>query len=236
MEMIEFNWFDHIFAIFILIVIPALSFRSERMSPDLIESLPPKKHLFYSNGLMLFIGALLVITSWNISERPWSALGIEWIQSNPIVWILSITILFFYFGDILYGYINKNYLKSRMDEMQYIIPVNWDEFKPYIFLAFSAGICEEIVFRGFLITYIFHYIGDMPYGQGIAMVIPALVFSLSHLYQGWWAVLKIFIIALLFGVIFIFSGSLILVILIHIFIDLVSGLAGVMSYKSTLKD
>jgi membrane protease YdiL (CAAX protease family) len=236
MEMIEFNWFDHIFAIFILIVIPALSFRSERMSPDLIESLPPKKHLFYSNGLMLFIGALLVITSWNISERPWSALGIEWIQSNPIVWILSITILFFYFGDILYGYINKNYLKSRMDEMQYIIPVNWDEFKPYIFLAFSAGICEEIVFRGFLITYIFHYIGDMPYGQGIAMVIPALVFSLSHLYQGWWAVLKIFIIALLFGAIFIFSGSLILVILIHIFIDLVSGLAGVMSYKSTLKD
>ena len=236
MEMIEFNWFDHIFAIFILIVIPALSFRSERMSPDLIESLPPKKHLFYSNGLMLFIGALLVITSWNISERPWSALGIEWIQSNPIVWILSITILFFYFGDILYGYINKNYLKSRMDEMQYIIPVNWDEFKPYIFLAFSAGICEEIVFRGFLITYIFHYIGDMPYGQEIAMVIPALVFSLSHLYQGWWAVLKIFIIALLFGAIFIFSGSLILVILIHIFIDLVSGLAGVMSYKSTLKD
>ncbi len=236
MEMIEFNWFDHIFAIFILIVIPALSFRSERMSPDLIESLPPKKHLFYSNGLMLFIGALLVITSWNISERPWSALGIEWIQSNPIVWILSITILFFYFGDILYGNINKNYLKSRMDEMQYIIPVNWDEFKPYIFLAVSAGICEEIVFRGFLITYIFHYIGDMPYGQGIAMVIPALVFSLSHLYQGWWAVLKIFIIALLFGAIFIFSGSLILVILIHIFIDLVSGLAGVMSYKSTLKD
>jgi uncharacterized protein len=236
MEMIEFNWFDHIFAIFILIVIPALSVRSEKMSPDLIESLPPKKHLFYSNGLMLLIGALLVITSWNISERPWSALGIEWIQSNPIVWILSITILFFYFGDILYGYINKNYLKSRMDEMQYIIPVNWVEFKPYIFLAFSAGICEEIVFRGFLITYIFYYIGDMPYGQWIAMVIPALVFSLSHLYQGWWAVLKIFIIALLFGAIFIFSGSLILVILIHIFIDLVSGLAGVMSYNSTLQD
>ncbi|MEY3420868.1 MAG: hypothetical protein RIR48_1157 [Bacteroidota bacterium] len=236
MEMIEFNWFDHIFAIFILIVIPALSVRSEKMSPDLIESLPPKKHLFYSNGLMLFIGALLVVTSWNISERPWSALGIEWIQQNPIVWILSITILIFYFGDILYGYINKNYLKSRMDEMQYIIPVNWDEFKPYIFLAFSAGICEEIVFRGFLITYIFYYIGDMPYGQGIAMAIPALVFSLSHLYQGWWAVLKIFIIALLFGAIFIFSGSLILVILIHIFIDLVSGLAGVMSYNSKLQD
>lgn len=236
MEMIEFNWFDHIFAIFILIVIPALSVRSEKMSPDLIESLPPKKHLFFSNGLMLFIGALLVITSWNISDRPWSALGIEWIQSNPIVWILSIAILIFYFGDIIYGYINKNYLKSRMDEMQYIIPVNWDEFKPYIFLAFSAGLCEEIVFRGFLITYIFHYIGDMPYGQWIAMAIPALVFSLSHLYQGGWAVLKIFIIALLFGAIFIFSGSLILVILIHIFIDLVSGLAGVMSYNSTLQD
>ena len=234
--MIEFNWFDHVFAFLILIVIPAMSVRSDKMSPDLIESLPPKKHLFYSNGLMLLIGALLVITSWNISKRPWTALGIEWIQSSPIVWILSITILVFYFGDIIYGYINKNYLKSRMVEIQYIIPVNWDEFKPYIFLAFSAGICEEIVFRGFLITYIFHYVGDMPYGQWIAMVIPALVFSLSHLYQGWWAVLKICIISLLFGAIFIYSGSLILVIAIHVFIDLMSGITAVFSSYTVIDD
>jgi hypothetical protein len=85
-----------------------MSVRSQKMSPELIESLPPKKHLFYSNGLMLFIGALLVITSWNISKKPWSALGFDWIQPDPLVWILSLVILAFYIGDLAYGYFVYN--------------------------------------------------------------------------------------------------------------------------------
>ncbi len=232
----EFNWFDHIFAILILVIIPVMSVISQKMSPELIESLPPKKHLFYSNGLMLFIGALLVITSWNISKKPWSALGFDWIQPDPLVWILSLVILAFYIGDLAYGYFNKSYFKDRIEEMQYIIPLNWEEFKPYTFLAFSAGICEEIVFRGFLVTYIAHFTVDLAYGMWIAIIIPAVVFSVSHLYQGWWAVLKIFIISMLFGGIFLVSGSLIIVIFIHVFIDLISGLAGVFSSEATTDD
>ncbi|MBL0101804.1 MAG: CPBP family intramembrane metalloprotease [Saprospiraceae bacterium] len=48
-------------------------------------------------------------------------------------------------------------------------------------------------------------------------------FSISHIYQGWAAVLKIIILSITLGFIFLYSGSLLYVILIHILIDLISG-------------
>ena len=146
--------------------------------------------------------------------------------------LLCIGIFIFYFADLVVGFLNSKYIKSRLDDLHYIIPLNWNEFISYIFLAVSAGICEEVIFRGFLITYLSHYFSGMPYGQILAILIPALVFSVSHLYQGWWAVLKIMILAMLFGFIFVLSESLIAVIIIHILIDIFSGVAGVLSHKN----
>lgn len=210
-----------------------MSLRSQEVTIDIIQSLPPKNHLFYTNGLMLIIGALLVLTSWNFSDRPWYKLGIGLMTWNENVLFLCIGIFAFYFLDLIFGFLNTKYIESKLEDLHYIIPLNWREFRSYIFLAVSAGICEEIIFRGFLITYISHYFSDSSFGMLLAVLLPALVFSVSHLYQGWWAVLKIMILALLFGFIFILSESLIAVILIHILIDIFSGVAGVLGHKKT---
>ncbi|MBK7638420.1 MAG: hypothetical protein IPJ13_32275 [Saprospiraceae bacterium] len=105
---------------------------------------------------MLFIGALLVITSRNISKKPWYALGVDWIQPDPLVWILSVAILLIYSGDLLYGYINKSYFQSRMDEMQHLMPLTWDEFKHYIFLAFSLPGFAKRSYSEVLLLRIYH--------------------------------------------------------------------------------
>ncbi len=230
--MLEFNWFDHAFVLMIVIVVPIMSLKSEQMTAEMIKSLPPKKHLFYTNGLMLIIGALLVLTSWNISGRSWNELGFALISMNESVKIFCSILIVFYLSDLILGFFNIKYLESRLEDLHFIIPLNWQEFRSYIFLAVSAGICEEIIFRGFLITYFSHFLAEVPYGQYVAILIPALVFSVSHIYQGWWAVLKILILALLFGYIFIFSESLIAVIIIHIMIDIFSGIAGVLGHKN----
>ncbi|MBK9254850.1 MAG: CPBP family intramembrane metalloprotease [Saprospiraceae bacterium] len=65
----------------------------------------------------------------------------------------------------------------------------------------------------------------------VAILIPAFTFGLSHMYQGYRSVLKIVLIAVLFGIIFVWSGSLILAMIIHISIDLISGLSGVVFRK-----
>jgi len=206
-----------------------MSFRSEKISKEMMETLPPKKHLFYTNGLMLIIGALLVLTSWNISDRPWEKLGVRLPDIDYNVITLSFLVIMLYLLDGIYGWINRKHHEDSFKDLQYVIPVNWQEYRHYIFLAFSAGICEEIIFRGFLITYLSFYFSDISNGNIFAIIIPAIVFSVSHLYQGWWAVLKILVLAVFFGFIFMYSGSLVLVIIIHILIDLISGIMGMVN-------
>ncbi|MBP6237246.1 MAG: CPBP family intramembrane metalloprotease [Saprospiraceae bacterium] len=223
----EFNWFDHILALFLVIILPLMSIKSDKISQELIESLPPKKHLFYTNGLMLIIGALLVLTSWNVSERQWTELGISFPVLSGNVLILTAVLVFVYLLDIIYGRFNQKYQNERLQEMSYVIPANWKEYRHYIFLAFAAGISEEVIFRSFLITYLSHFLSIVQYGDFLSVLIPAVVFSLSHLYQGWWAVFKIMVIAILLGFIFLLSGSLLIVVIIHVLIDLISGMMGV---------
>ena len=107
------------------------------------------------------------------------------------------------------------------------MPLTWQEYGHYVFLAFAAGICEEIIFRGFLINYLQYYLSGYAYATLISIILPAIVFSLSHLYQGWWAVVKILAIAILLGWIFIVTKSLLIVIVLHIVIDLISGMVGI---------
>jgi len=232
-NLLEFNWFDHLFALFLVVIMPVMSLKSDKISPELIESLPPKKHLFYTNGLMLVIGALLVLTSWNVSERPWEALGVRLPVLDHRVIILTALVVIIYLSDTIYSWFNQRNQKERLEEMTYILPASWKEYRHYIFLAFAAGISEEIIFRGFLITYLSHFLTIVQYGDLVSIVIPALAFSLSHLYQGWWAVIKIMVIAILLGGIFLYSGSLLLVITIHVLIDLLSGLMGVVTHNNT---
>jgi len=58
----------------------------------------------------------------------------------------------------------------------------------------------------------------------IAVILPALAFSIAHFYQGAKAVLKIFFLAVFFRYLFIYSGSLLIVMILHFLVDAVGGL------------
>ncbi len=96
----------------------------------------------------------------------------------------------------------------------------------------SAGVCEEIVFRGFLIRYIDSLSGYLPpsianNGDTIAILIPAILFAVSHFYEGRTAVVKIALLAVLFGYMFACSGSLLLPVLLHFALNFVQGVIGI---------
>lgn len=228
----SYTWFDHLIAFFLIFILPALSFRSGVSNEDMTDQLPPKKHLFYTNGLALVIGAMLVITAWNASDRSWQAMGVGPMVWNPQVMWLTVAIAVVYLADLLYGMLSPRTTWEEMQGLQHFIPVNWSEYRHYVFLALAAGICEEIIFRGFLITYLKEQtFASLPIVTLLAVFLPAAVFSLSHLYQGWFSVLKIFLVALLLGWIFVASQSLILPIIIHCAIDLISGIAGMITFR-----
>ena len=57
-----------------------------------------------------------------------------------------------------------------------------------------------------------------------AVVLPALAFSVAHFHQGAKAVLKIFFLAVFFGYLLIYSGSLLIVMILHFLVDAIGGL------------
>jgi membrane protease YdiL (CAAX protease family) len=103
-----------------------------------------------------------------------------------------------------------------------ILPRNMKEKIQWIFLSITAGITEEILFRGFLI-YCAHYAFPnfpIPY----LLLLQAVPFSLMHLYQGTRGVLTTFFMGIVFGLYVVVFGSIIPGIIIHILVDLSASL------------
>jgi uncharacterized protein len=234
---LKFVWFDHLYFIVIAIVVPILSiYAAKTISADEEEgaevSLGPKNDIYFKNGLLLWIGALLVTASWKVNGRDYLQLGLQAPVINKIVLLNVILLIVIYIGDTVYNIFE--YKKSEVldPKMSAILPVNWKEYLQFSFLAISAGVCEEVIYRGFLTNYLTF---SLPYdGLNIplAILIPACIFAVSHIYQGWFNVVKIFSISILFGNIFVYSKSLLIVIIIHILVDLFSGLVLVIIKKS----
>lgn len=88
-------------------------------------------------------------------------------------------------------------------------------------LALTAGICEEVLFRGFLLWYLTPVLGVVG-----AVVAGAVVFGLGHAYQGKAGVMKTGIVGLLAGVFATLGGTLLWPIILHAAIDLQGGAVG----------
>ena len=74
----------------------------------------------------------------------------------------------------------------------------------WIPVALSAGLCEEVAFRGYLQKQ-FHVITG---GAGLAILFQAMVFGVGHLYEGVGRVARITLFGLLFGLLALWRKSL----------------------------
>ena len=86
------------------------------------------------------------------------------------------------------------------------------------------GICEEVIYRGFLFAYFAAWMPEAP--ALVVIVLAALVFGLVHLYQGAAGVVKITIIGILFGTLYWMTGSVWPLMALHVVVDVSSGWMG----------
>jgi membrane protease YdiL (CAAX protease family) len=85
-------------------------------------------------------------------------------------------------------------------------------------VALSAGVCEEVLYRGFLLRYLTTLLPALG-GTGVVLV-AAAVFALAHTYQGPLGVVVTTFLALGFTALFVASGSLWMPMAVHALIDL----------------
>jgi len=91
----------------------------------------------------------------------------------------------------------------------------------FLLLYVTAGIAEEILFRGYLIWYLSQF-GSTAF----AVVVSSLIFAVAHAYQGVKAVAVIVPISLVFVFLYLYSGSLLPPILLHAAINSYAGIYG----------
>ena len=96
-----------------------------------------------------------------------------------------------------------------------MIPTTRREQRTFQALALTAGFCEELAYRGFVLWYLGAY---LPVPAAVAAM--AAAFGLSHLYQGPKAAAQIALVGVAAALLYLLSGSLWIPMLLHALLDL----------------
>ena len=105
--------------------------------------------------------------------------------------------------------------------LRFMLPITQAERRWWIVLSLSAGICEELLYRGFLLHWLSgEWPGGFRLGLPAAWALGALAFGLAHLYQGWRGAVASTAMGLVFGLLAIATGNLFLPMFLHTVIDL----------------
>jgi len=148
------------------------------------------------------IGALLILIWKFITRTPFKALGVS-LPPNWAVLLLK---------GLLFGIVLKLTFKAVImpplgadavnTSFQFIAGRLDMALGLGLYVVFAAGICEEVVFRGFFFSQLQKWLGQSRQSRWIIIFSSSLVFGLPHLYQGPHGAFQAGLIGILFGIIY----------------------------------
>jgi uncharacterized protein len=106
-----------------------------------------------------------------------------------------------------------------------LVPAFGVEMAAFAIVCLTAGICEELLYRGWLMNILMAATGS----AWIAVGTGAIVFGVGHAYQGIKGVLRAIFVAVQLGVLYAMVGSLIPGQVLHAGVDLLIGVAGALA-------
>lgn len=118
--------------------------------------------------------------------------------------------------------IDRWFIPPHAASLQTLLPRRGIEILLWIAVSVSAGICEELVFRGYFQKQFESFTGS----RWIALFLQAALFGISHGYQGLEACMKIALYGALFGLLALWRGSLRPGMIAHAGTDILSGIFG----------
>lgn len=228
MNLISPSFADHVIMVIMGIILPAFAVMQGKTEMEEMEfDTQSKVDMYFGNGLTMWIITLILAFVWFFSGRPLYEIGFEFPQFNGNLWaILTLIFIVLYAIDAWSEMRNdaaRQATKERLQEDVPFLPTNTLELQHFAILSLTAGFCEEVIFRGYFIQYFLSFTGVSPLGQFVAVALPGVIFALSHLYQGWKAVAKIMVLAIIFGYIFLETQSIWIVVILHFLVDFVGG-------------
>tara|TARA_R110000782_G_scaffold265923_1_gene360007 strand:+ start:424 stop:1146 length:723 start_codon:yes stop_codon:yes gene_type:complete len=167
--------------------------------------------------------AASVLVTWFVLGRDWAALGFRdpnlagnFRIGSLIAAALLIGMVLNLLGGLVSGKGDPARLKAY-GQLAPFLPKTPRQHRWGMALSVSAGVAEEIAYRGFVMWMLAFF---MPVYAVIA--VQAVVFGLAHAYQGWGGAVGTAILGAVIGLVYWATGSLFLPILLHVLVDAMS--------------
>lgn len=180
---------------------------------------------FYNWIMALEWGLTLALLAWWMAlDRGARDLGLLPVVTEPWQWagvVVSLALTFMVFMQmnmVLASEENLRKVRRSLGRLRHLAPRDSREQGAFLQVSLTAGICEEILYRGFLM-----HVFTEAFGLWLALPLVAVAFGLGHAYQGWEGILKTGVVGLVFGGLALASGSLLVVMVLHAVLDLTSG-------------
>jgi membrane protease YdiL (CAAX protease family) len=230
------NAVDHIFALVLVVGVPlyAARFSWPRMKKhDLAEAEPAARIRIYW-GVMgpEWLLAVLALAAWVFAQRPWAEFGFVLLPGWRLWTGVGLAAAVAVALTVQYVLVTRT-AAGRAKALAEVrraapfAPQTHREMAHFTGLSFTAGICEEILYRGFLIWYAVQFLGSGVGGLALAVAASAVVFGIAHLYQGVGGAVRVAGLALVFGGLYVWCESLWPVIVLHVYVDVAGGLLSV---------
>jgi hypothetical protein len=219
---------DLIFIVLLFAVQPIYGFfENRRYTAQARAGKPFDRVRFYRLTMAVewaFFAALAA--AWWFYGRPVTDLGVVAV-GGPALWG-GATLLLLLTGLLLYSWrtvitasnADKEKQRESLGDIAKYLPQTAEELRLFMGVSITAGIVEEIVYRGFVIWFLVQF---MPIWA--AVIISSVAFGLAHGYQGAKGALRTGLVGLAFGIFYVVTGSIWLPIIAHVLLDALQGAA-----------
>ena len=198
----------------------------KRSRSELASGKPGVRIKHYTQTIfLLWVVALPILVIWAAGDRNWAELGFavqdSWMAISG--WGLAALIAIFFlfqFSMVSKSETTRDQLREAVAKnpiMTNFMPHTEDEKHLFHLVGTTAGITEEIIFRGYLIWAFSLYLP-----LWAAALASLFLFTILHLYQGAKQLPGVFLMGALVTAVFLLSGSIWPAIAVHVFVDVIN--------------
>jgi membrane protease YdiL (CAAX protease family) len=211
---------QQILLIVFLFVYPSIQFILNYLNPPDLSQIQSRILELYLPSLLLqiLVYAVIALALFRDNE-PLATLGLRRRDFSPTN--IGIGVAFLIVAVIVLNILSRTMIYFGMtpqSDISYLMPKTTLERIFWIILAASAGISEEICFRGFVITRLGRLTGSVWPGA----IIGAIAFGASHSYQGIGGIVLIGLYGFMFSLLFLARGTLVPCIVAHALQDMIA--------------
>ena len=223
-----------ILLIIVGILLPINGVLSGKRIKQFLSQYPEGRLFFYKQTVVIqIILAFLVLGAMLFNNDSIDEIGLSFLKQAPMV--ISLQGICFLGWWLIRKYrFDEEKLRQEVakgEAVKFLLPSTDEEYRWSIAVSFAAGICEEIVFRGFLYWQLSQLLTVIP-----AILLTNLIFGLCHYGTGIKNASLATGLGVLLSVIFLYTESLWLLMIIHVLTDILSMTKGKRYFEQNPED